>query len=109
MLETDEETKKTLTIIRAQLDLGKEMVEDVIKWEDAMPVSVDIDTIFDKTNLYTSSFHQYKSPPFNFLRMCNPFIIELYACSTALWNRMVHIKGVAKKTPVLKFVSFQEI
>ena len=57
VLEMDEDTRKTLTIIRAQLALGKEMVEDVIKWEDVMPVSVDIDTIFDKTNLYTSSFH----------------------------------------------------
>ena len=52
----DEETKKTLTIIRAQLDLGQEAVKEEIKWEDVMPVGVDIDTIFDKINLYTSSF-----------------------------------------------------
>ena len=56
VLEMDEETKKTLTIIRAQLDLGQEAVKEEIKWEDVMPVGVDIDTIFDKINLYTSSF-----------------------------------------------------
>ena len=50
----DEETKKTLRIIRAQLDLGQE-VEEEIKWEDVMPVGVSVD-IFDKINDYTSSF-----------------------------------------------------
>ena len=48
----DEETKNTLRIIRAQLDLGQE-IEEEIKWEDVMPVGVDI---FDKINDYTSSF-----------------------------------------------------
>ena len=56
VLEMDENTRKTLTIIRAQLDLGQEAVKEEIKWEDVMPVGVDIDTIFDKINLYTSSF-----------------------------------------------------
>ena len=53
----DEETKNTLRIIRAQLDLGQE-VEEEINWEDVRPVGVDIDTIFDKINVYTSSFKQ---------------------------------------------------
>ena len=53
----DEETKNTLRIIRTQLDLGQE-VEEEINWEDVSPVGVDIDTIFDKINVYTSSFKQ---------------------------------------------------
>ena len=53
----DAETKNTLRIIRAQLDLGQE-VEEEINWEDVKPVGVDIDTIFDKISVYTSSFKQ---------------------------------------------------
>ena len=34
------------------------------------------------------TFHHYNSPPFNFLRMCNPFIIEIYAY-TDQWKRMI--------------------
>ena len=51
----DEETKETLKIIRAQLDLGQE-IEEEINWEDVRPVGVDMDTILDKVYVYTTSF-----------------------------------------------------
>ena len=57
VLEMDEETKHTLRIIRAGLDLGQE-VEEEINWEDVKPVGVDIDTILDKLYVYTLSFKE---------------------------------------------------
>jgi len=50
----DEETKETLRIIRAQLDLGQE-IEEEINWADVRPVGVDI---FDKVYVYTTSFKE---------------------------------------------------
>ena len=48
----DEETKETLRIIRAQLDLGQD-IEEEVNWADVRPVGVDI---FDKVYVYTTSF-----------------------------------------------------
>ena len=57
MLVMDEETKRTLEIIHAQLDLGQE-IEEEINLEDVRPVGVDIDSIVDKLYDYTTSLKE---------------------------------------------------
>merc|ERR1711936_1554080 len=51
----DEKTKETLRMIHAQLGL-EEDIEEEVDWEDVKHVGLDIDTIFEKFYVYTSSF-----------------------------------------------------
>ena len=55
----DEETKNTLRIIRAHLDLGQEVGEE-INWEDVRPVGVDIDQSLTRSMCTQRKFKKSK-------------------------------------------------
>ena len=82
VLEMDEDTKLTLRIIRAGLDLGQE-VEEEINWEDVKPVGVDIDTILDNLYVYSLSF---KEKVYKKFMKSKEIIQEILPANRTAWN-----------------------
>ena len=48
--------KRVSKIIRTQLEFGQEKEKEEIPWEEVRPVGVDLNTVLDKINVYTSGF-----------------------------------------------------